>query len=200
MVTKETGATPNGDFLHFPALTVRKGQIYSNLSRDRTCFHQLGACERECFRLAGILITIGNLRQELLETLAASKYSILLSRVVTLQAPIFQVLAFDSESIISDGAQPPGYAISLISNINKRPVYGFSYVGHQAVSGFVVFLYLGCVSCKWVTSGCIKLSFSTLQFFRHGGGSGSQRRAGCTVGRRKSSLCGGSTSGWEIHT
>ena len=45
----------------------------------------------------------------------------------------------------------------------------------------MVFLYLGCVSCKWVTSGCIKLSFLTLQFFRHGGGSGSQRRADCTV-------------------
>ena len=45
----------------------------------------------------------------------------------------------------------------------------------------MVFLYLGRVSCKWVTSGCIKLSFSTLQFFRHGGGSDSQRRAGCTV-------------------
>ena len=67
----------------------------------------------------------GDLRQELLETLAAGKYSILLSHVVTLQAPIFQVLAFDAEPIMSDGVQPPGYAISLISNINKRPVYGF---------------------------------------------------------------------------
>ena len=90
------------------------------------CFHRLGMCKHECFRLAGILITEGDLRQELLETLAASKYSILLSHVVTLQAPIFQALAFDAESIISDGVQPPGYAISLISNINKRPVYGFS--------------------------------------------------------------------------
>ena len=68
----------------------------------------------------------GNLRQELLETLANSKYSILLSRVVTLRALIFQVLAFDAESIISDGVRLPGYAISLISNINKRPIYGFS--------------------------------------------------------------------------
>ena len=126
MVTKETGATPSGDFFHFPMLTVWKGQMYSNLPRDRTRFHWLGACERECFCLAGILITEGDLRQELLETLATGKYSILLSRVVTLQAPIFQALAFDAESIISDGAQPPGYAISLISNINKRPVYGFS--------------------------------------------------------------------------
>ena len=104
MVTKETGATPSGDFFHFPALTVWKGQMYSNLPRDRTCFHRLGPCKRECFCLAGILITEGDLRQELLETLAAGKYSILLSRVVTLQAPIFQALAFDPESIISDGA------------------------------------------------------------------------------------------------
>ena len=120
MVTKETGATPSGDFFHFPALTVQKGQMYSNLPRDRTCFHWLGTCERECFRLAGILITEGDLRQELLETLATGKYSILLSHVVTLQAPIFQALAFDAESIISDWARPSGYAISLISNINKR--------------------------------------------------------------------------------
>ena len=118
--------TPSGDFFHFPALTVQKGQMYSNLPRDRTHFYQLGACERECFRLAGILITEGDLRQELLETLATGKYSILLSRVVTLQAPIFQGLAFDAESIISDWARPPGYAISLISNINKRPIHGFS--------------------------------------------------------------------------
>ena len=126
MVTKETGATPSGDFFHFPTLTVWKDQMYSNLPRDRTHFHWLGACERECFHLAGILITEGDLRQELLETLAAGKYSILLSRVVTLQVPIFQALAFDAESIISDGVRPPGYAISLISNINKQPIYGFS--------------------------------------------------------------------------
>ena len=104
MVTKETGVTPSGDFFHFPALAVWKGQMYSNLPRDRTCFHRLGACEHECFCLAGILITEGDLRQELLETLAACKYSILLSHVVTLQVPIFQALAFDAESIISDGA------------------------------------------------------------------------------------------------
>ena len=100
--------------------------MYSNLPTDRTRFHWLGVCECECFHLAGILITEGDLRQELLETLATGKYSILLSHVVTLQAPIFQVLAFDAESIISDGVPPPGYAISLISNINKWPVYGFS--------------------------------------------------------------------------
>ena len=78
--------------------------MYSNLPRDQVCFHWLGMCEHECFRLAGILITEGDLRQELLETLAAGKYSILLSRVVTLQAPIFEALAFDAESIVSDGA------------------------------------------------------------------------------------------------
>ena len=100
--------------------------MYSNLPRDRTHFHRLGVCERECFRLAGILIMEGDLRQELLETLAVGKYSILFSCVVTLQVPIFQALAFDAESIISDGARPPGYTISLISNINKWPVYGFS--------------------------------------------------------------------------
>ena len=104
MVTKETGATPSRDFFHFPARTVRKGQMYSNLPRDRTRFHRLGACERECFHLAGILIMEGDLRQELLETLAAGKYSILLSHVVTLQVPIFQAPAFDAESIISGGA------------------------------------------------------------------------------------------------
>ena len=103
MVTKETGATPSGDFFHFPVLTVQKGQMYSNLPRDWTCFHRLGMCERECFRLAGILIMEGDLRQELLETLAAGKYTILLSHIVTLQARIFQALAFDAESIISDG-------------------------------------------------------------------------------------------------
>ena len=100
--------------------------MYSNLPRDWTCFHRLGTCKCECFCLAGILITEGDLRQELLETLVAGKYSILLSRIVTLQAPIFQALAFDAESIISYGARPPGYAISLISNINKWPIYGFS--------------------------------------------------------------------------
>ena len=78
--------------------------MYSNLPRDQMHFHQLGACEHECFHLAGILITEGDLRQELLETLATGKYSILVSRIVTLQASIFQVLAFDAESIISDGA------------------------------------------------------------------------------------------------
>ena len=62
--------------------------MYSSLPRDRTRFHQLGACERECFRLASILISEGDLRQELLETLAAGKYSILFSHVVTRGASI----------------------------------------------------------------------------------------------------------------
>ena len=51
MLTKETGATPSGDFFHFPTLTVRKGQMYSNLPRDQMCFHWLGACERTIERL-----------------------------------------------------------------------------------------------------------------------------------------------------
>ena len=46
--------------------------MYSNLPRDWTHFHRLGVCKCECFCLAGILITEGDLRQELLETLAAS--------------------------------------------------------------------------------------------------------------------------------
>ena len=76
MVTKETGLPPSGDFFHFPALLVWKGHMYSNLLRDRAHFHQLGACERECFRLAGILIAEDDSRQELLEILAAGKYPI----------------------------------------------------------------------------------------------------------------------------
>ena len=51
----------------------------SSSSRDRTRFHQLSACEYECFRLAGITITEGTLRQELIETLAAGKYPLLSS-------------------------------------------------------------------------------------------------------------------------
>ena len=116
--------------------------MYSNLPRDRTHFHWLGTCERECFRLAGILITEGDLRQELLETLAAGKYSILLSRVVTLQAPIFQALAFDAESIISDGARPPGYTIRPDKQYKQTARLWFFYVGHQAVSGFRGFPFI----------------------------------------------------------
>ena len=51
----------------------------SSSSRDRTRFHQLGTCEYECFRLAGIAITEGTLRQELIETLAPGKYPLLSS-------------------------------------------------------------------------------------------------------------------------
>ena len=42
--------------------------------RDRTLFHQLGACEYECFRLAGALAADRNDRAVLLETFAAGKY------------------------------------------------------------------------------------------------------------------------------
>ena len=55
--------------------------MYSNLPRDRTRFHQLGACERECFRLAGILVASGDTRQELIETLVAGEYSRLFNLV-----------------------------------------------------------------------------------------------------------------------
>ena len=37
-------------------------------------FHQLGACEYECFRLAGALAADANNKAVLLETLAAGKY------------------------------------------------------------------------------------------------------------------------------
>ena len=63
-----------GISFYFPALLVRKGQMYSNLPRDRTRFHLLGACERECFCLAGILAASGDTRQELIEILAAGEY------------------------------------------------------------------------------------------------------------------------------
>ena len=46
----------------------------SGFLRDRTLFHQLGACEYECFRLAGALATDANDRAVLLEILAAGKY------------------------------------------------------------------------------------------------------------------------------
>ena len=46
----------------------------SGFLRDRTLFHQLGACEYECFRLAGALAADANDKAVLLETLAASKY------------------------------------------------------------------------------------------------------------------------------
>ena len=46
----------------------------SGFLRDRTRFHQLGACEYECFRLAGALTTETNDKAVLLEILVAGKY------------------------------------------------------------------------------------------------------------------------------
>ena len=46
----------------------------SGFLRDRTLFLQLGACEYECFHLAGALATDANDKAVLLEILAASKY------------------------------------------------------------------------------------------------------------------------------
>ena len=46
----------------------------SGFLRDRMLFHQLGACEYECFCLAGALATDANDRAVLLEILAAGKY------------------------------------------------------------------------------------------------------------------------------
>ena len=65
---------PSEDFLIFRCFSVRKGQMSSGFLRDRTLFHQLGACEYECFRLAGALTADANDRAILLETLAAGKY------------------------------------------------------------------------------------------------------------------------------
>ena len=42
--------------------------------RDRTLFHQLGACEYECFCLAGAFVADANDKAVLLETFAAGKY------------------------------------------------------------------------------------------------------------------------------
>ena len=42
--------------------------------RDRTLFHQLGACEYECFCLAGALAADVNNRAVLFEIFAAGKY------------------------------------------------------------------------------------------------------------------------------
>ena len=65
---------PSGDFLIFPCFSVRKGQMSSGFLRDRTLFHQLGACEYECFHLAGALAADANDRAVLLEIFAAGKY------------------------------------------------------------------------------------------------------------------------------
>ena len=74
MVTKQQRCHLVGISSYFPTLLVRKGQMYSNLPRDRTHFHLLGACEHECFHLAGILVASGDTRQELIETLATDEY------------------------------------------------------------------------------------------------------------------------------
>ena len=65
---------PSGDFLIFPHFLVRKSQMSSRFLRDQTLFHQLGACEYECFRLAGALAADASDRAVLLEIFAASKY------------------------------------------------------------------------------------------------------------------------------
>ena len=65
---------PSGVFLIFPCFLVCKGQMSSRFLRDRTLFHQLGACEYECFRLAGALTADANDRAALLEIFAAGKY------------------------------------------------------------------------------------------------------------------------------
>ena len=96
--------------------------MYSNLPRDQTHFHQLGTCKRECFRLAGILIAEGDLKQELLEILAAGKYTIFfrLDRVV-FQVPVIQAPALHTQ--YSEWAGGIAWLHNLhISNVNKWPV------------------------------------------------------------------------------
>ena len=99
--------------------------MYSNLPRDRTRFHQLGACERECFCLAGILIAEGDSRQELLEILAAGKYPIFFRlNEIAFQAPVVQAPAFNTKYSEQTGGIT-WLCNSQISNVNKRPVCGF---------------------------------------------------------------------------
>ena len=114
--------------------------MYSNLPRDRTHFHQLGACECECFHLAGILIAEDDLKQELLGTLATGKYPILFS----LDRVAFQVLVIQALALGTQYSEWAGGIAWLLNLVNKRPVW-LSYVGHQAVRAFVVFFYLGCI-------------------------------------------------------
>ena len=98
--------------------------MYSNLPRDRTRFHQLGACERECFCLAGILIAEGNLKQELVEILAAGKYPILFRLNSNFQAPVIQVPALSTQ--YSEWAGGIAWLHNLqIGNVNEWPVCGF---------------------------------------------------------------------------
>ena len=58
----------------FPCFSAQKGQMSSGFLRDRTFFHQLGACEYKCFCLAGALAADANNKAILLKTLAAGKY------------------------------------------------------------------------------------------------------------------------------
>ena len=58
----------------FPCFSVQKGQMSSGFLRDRMLFHQLGACEYECFRLAGTLTADVDNRAVLFEIFAAGKY------------------------------------------------------------------------------------------------------------------------------
>ena len=58
----------------FPCFSVQKGQMSSRFLRDRTLFHQLGACEYKCFHLAGALAADANNKAVLLKILAAGKY------------------------------------------------------------------------------------------------------------------------------
>ena len=65
---------PSGDFLFFSRAFSAEGQMSFRFLRVGCVFTQLGACEYECFRLAGALATDANDRAILLETLAAGKY------------------------------------------------------------------------------------------------------------------------------
>ena len=93
--------------------------MYSNLPRDRTRFHQLGACEHECFHLAGILITDGDSRQELLETLAAGKYlTSFLSQFISPQAPVIQTPPIQATGR-SRSANKQAESLGLLASVTK---------------------------------------------------------------------------------
>ena len=70
-----TQLPPSGDFFYFPTLlSIERSDVFQSPSRLHA-FPPAGACERECFRLAGIIIAEGDSRQELIETLATGEYS-----------------------------------------------------------------------------------------------------------------------------
>ena len=85
-----TAVTPSRDFLCYPArLSAERSDVFQPPKRQ-DAFPPAGRLRTcECFRLAGVLITEGDLRQELIEILAAGKY-LTLSYLTSVQAPVVQ--------------------------------------------------------------------------------------------------------------